>query len=340
MTDAASSGSLPSSTPKLGASGRRWAVAGGCWGLVCSIVLVLIGISLAYSGQIPFGALVLAWAAAFFAGSMVTYHWPGSGLLILAVQASMCAVFGFAMVMAARGVEASREAGVGLLLHLVNAAAFVVGLERVGRANAAGPSLLRPWAAALLIPCLGLLTQVPSSLELRILSLTVATIAATIAGVNIVKGGDRGLRWPSRPALFCAIAPVAGALLSGLGWLYVRLLVSWVGPHVAELGLVLGSAPALLKIATLILLIPACEELLFRGAIQGSLRSAWDPWPSILTSAALFSLVHLAPLMMPWLIVVGIALGWMRERSGSLLPGFLLHVAVNAVTFLALPPPR
>ena len=55
---------------------------------------------------------------------------------------------------------------------------------------------------------------------------------------------------------------------------------------------------------------PIAEELLFRGAVLGSLLQ-WRPirsmpWIAILLSAALFGLVHMNPAQMPGAIAIGL----------------------------------
>ena len=80
---------------------------------------------------------------------------------------------------------------------------------------------------------------------------------------------------------------------------------------------------------------PIAEELLFRGAVLGSLL-AWKPirsmpWIAILLSAALFGLVHMNPAQMPGAIAIGLLYGWLVYRTGSLLPGIVGHVFNNSL---------
>jgi hypothetical protein len=82
----------------------------------------------------------------------------------------------------------------------------------------------------------------------------------------------------------------------------------------------------------LVIFMPALfEELAFRGVIQSSLErifSARDAW---LIQAALFSLLHLSPIIFPSHFVMGLCFGLMRMRSRSLYPSILLHAAWNAL---------
>lgn len=83
---------------------------------------------------------------------------------------------------------------------------------------------------------------------------------------------------------------------------------------------------------------PVAEELLFRGAVLGALLS-WrplqgKPWWAVLLSAVLFALIHLNPGQMPTAFLFGLILGWLTYRTGSLLPGIVMHVFNNSVVFI------
>lgn len=84
------------------------------------------------------------------------------------------------------------------------------------------------------------------------------------------------------------------------------------------------------------LLAPLCEEIVFRGAILRSLlcSTRLSPWMAIGISALLFALVHLNPAQMPHAFVIGILLGWMYWRTGSILPGMAYHWANNSVAYV------
>ena len=78
-------------------------------------------------------------------------------------------------------------------------------------------------------------------------------------------------------------------------------------------------------------LMPAVfEELAFRGVIQSSLGQVLGVREALFIQAALFSVLHLMPLMFPSHFAMGLCFGYMRLRSGSLYPGMCLHAAWNA----------
>ena len=73
------------------------------------------------------------------------------------------------------------------------------------------------------------------------------------------------------------------------------------------------------------------EELFFRGFMQTRLRERWGPWPAIVVTAAAFGLVHLDPFHVTFAFVVGLALGWITEVTGSIVPAVIAHVVNNSL---------
>ena len=81
---------------------------------------------------------------------------------------------------------------------------------------------------------------------------------------------------------------------------------------------------------------PLAEELFFRGMLYPLLRQRWSLWPSILINGLLFSLIHVLPPLLPGLFLVGTVLAWVREKSGSVIPGILLHALQNGIVLLGI----
>lgn len=137
-----------------------------------------------------------------------------------------------------------------------------------------------------------------------------------------------------------AAAPVRYAeaiLLAGVAFCAAVAYVHLLGDAMAEAPLDdlrgrLGTGWALWVMAGA----PAiAEELAFRGVLQGRLMALLGARLGIVTTATLFTLCHLQPAVMPIHLAIGLALGLLRERSGSLLPGMLMHLLYNGALVIA-----
>jgi len=99
----------------------------------------------------------------------------------------------------------------------------------------------------------------------------------------------------------------------------------------------LATVPLGVKLAALAIAPAICEELFFRGFLQTSLRQRYQTAVAVVVSAVLFGLFHIIvrdALFLERMIpstLMGLILGLMLERSGSVLPGMLLHVLHNGL---------
>lgn len=80
-----------------------------------------------------------------------------------------------------------------------------------------------------------------------------------------------------------------------------------------------------------------CEELLFRGAILGSLRNRWSPWRAIIVSSMLFGLLHFSVYRLLPTTLIGIGLGWIAYMGGSIYPAMMAHALNNAIAVTVVP---
>lgn len=126
---------------------------------------------------------------------------------------------------------------------------------------------------------------------------------------------------------------VGGGLLFAFGWVSVLQAIS---PELEEESLLplvdaVGLAGALFVVA----LVPAfVEEIAFRGVLQARLLALFGARTALLLGATMFALCHVAPMALPIHLGLGLYLGWLRNRSGSLLPGMAVHAAYNASILL------
>jgi len=124
-----------------------------------------------------------------------------------------------------------------------------------------------------------------------------------------------------------ALAAVFG-LVQGVAALVPTLFVDLMAGYRAE-GVGLGFA--LFQIGPLTAL---GEELLFRGAILGGLRRTFPDRAAIAVSAAMFATIHLSPVAFLHTGALGVLLGWLVVRTGSLWPSILVHAAWNSAMVL------
>lgn len=73
------------------------------------------------------------------------------------------------------------------------------------------------------------------------------------------------------------------------------------------------------------------EELLFRGYLQSRLLRRWPPLLAVGASALIFSAAHLDPIHVLGVIPLGLWLGIVAWRAGSVWPAIFCHAVNNAV---------
>jgi membrane protease YdiL (CAAX protease family) len=137
-----------------------------------------------------------------------------------------------------------------------------------------------------------------------------------------------------------ALLPV----IAGLGHLHGRAYealfgVPLEGQLIEQLLRVDGLGPRLVTLLAVALAVPYAEEVAFRGFLYEGLTARWGQTVAVVGSALCFALAHIEPVQpfskVPIILVMGVALGLVRRRSGNLTPGVLLHAANNAVATMA-----
>ena len=82
---------------------------------------------------------------------------------------------------------------------------------------------------------------------------------------------------------------------------------------------------------------PLIEEICFRGIVlDGLLKTRCRPWLAILISALLFALLHGLGANFVTALLFGILVGWLYWRTGSIIPGLIIHVTNNSLTAIDL----
>jgi membrane protease YdiL (CAAX protease family) len=140
------------------------------------------------------------------------------------------------------------------------------------------------------------------------------------------------LNWPSRRDLTLGIGALVILIAANDGLLYFtgRDLVTSFQLQSYTTAAAAGWLPAML--AAVIFVAPAGEEAMFRGFLfRGWVRSPRSASPAIVVISLLWAILHV---QYDWagvlqVFVVGLFLGWMRWRSGSLILTFFLHGLFN-----------
>jgi len=140
------------------------------------------------------------------------------------------------------------------------------------------------------------------------------------------------LKWPTAHDLAFGIATLVVLIAAGDALLYLsgRDLVTAFQLQSYTTAAAAGWLPAMFAAA--IVIAPAGEEVMFRGFLfRGWARSPRAVWPAIVAISILWAMLHI---QYDWtgmlqIFIVGLFLGWMRWRSGSLVLTFLLHALFN-----------
>jgi len=136
--------------------------------------------------------------------------------------------------------------------------------------------------------------------------------------------GAPGERWVA--------AGLAGGLVCiAINWSYVAALGALIGAED-----VAGPAPGPLWLAllTTAALTPLLEEWLCRGVLLVACARLMGDRSALLVTSALFALLHgleAYVLSVPHRFASGLVFGWLRLRSGSLVPGVIAHAVNNAL---------
>jgi membrane protease YdiL (CAAX protease family) len=140
--------------------------------------------------------------------------------------------------------------------------------------------------------------------------------------------------------------------LLGFGIFYVLLIITGVivnifAPNVNNEQQNIGfndittHAQNILAFISLVILPPLGEETLVRGYLFSGLRMVWQFWPAVFMTSLFFGAAHLefgngGPLVWAAAIdtfLLSIVLCFLRERSGALYAGMLVHMLNNLIAF-------
>jgi membrane protease YdiL (CAAX protease family) len=210
--------------------------------------------------------------------------------------------------------------------------------------------VLLGWFAVFFLSSLFAASLTAASPALKAFGIPLGYVLHATAGIAFICKAE-GWSWqdlktrlfPGPAAKSLAFAPLftglglAAALLAGL---LLAPLVRGRGNPQQELmeGLMQlkGWLPTITLFLTVAVLAPFFEELMMRGVLMGWLRTRKGPALALAVSALVFGAIHLQPLALPTLSLLGAAFGLGVQRSGDLRTSMLAHGLWNGGLFLFL----
>lgn len=172
----------------------------------------------------------------------------------------------------------------------------------------------------------------------------VFTQFATALGFLLVPMAIAAMRGASSPREILGRLGVRSFRLSALKWMaaavgvyllfagiYSQLIVE---PHQKDIAEGFGTIPV--QVLLIVVAAPISEEVCFRGMLFGGLRERMPRIGAALLSGIIFGGLHALTGVsaVPPLIVFGFLLALLYERTGSIVPGIILHMLNNSVALL------
>ena len=195
---------------------------------------------------------------------------------------------------------------------------FVVALLVVVALLAIGFVALR------FVPLYDMLPVLGAFFAIALLSVVVAVAPLGLAAVPAL--GLRGANW--KYVVFGAVGTMA-----------LSVAVSQFGlqPEGMKQVFEIVQSPGQLGLSLLLLavLAPLVEELVFRGLIYGWLTGRWGKTVGWIVSSLAFAAAHTEPAHIVLVLPLGLLFGWLRQRTDSLLPSLVAHIANNGLALIA-----
>ncbi|MFC9712217.1 MULTISPECIES: CPBP family intramembrane glutamic endopeptidase [Paenibacillus] len=94
-----------------------------------------------------------------------------------------------------------------------------------------------------------------------------------------------------------------------------------------------GPLSLFILIITGAILTPLSEEFVFRGVIANALNR-YGAWAGVVGSAAIFGVIHGFTVILLDAFMVGILVGYLFRKTGSIWPGVVVHIVYNGLNLL------
>ncbi|HXS46855.1 MAG TPA: type II CAAX endopeptidase family protein [Solirubrobacterales bacterium] len=169
--------------------------------------------------------------------------------------------------------------------------------------------------------------QLATALSFLMVPLVItARWGATSVGEGLRRLGVRGFR----PKALLWMLAATGAYLA-----FAAVYAGLFGvPEQKDIAEGFGALPV--QVLLIVIAAPISEELCFRGMLFGGLRERLPRLSAALLSAVIFGGLHALTGIsaVPPLIAFGLVLALLYEKTGSIVPGIILHMLNNSVALL------
>ena len=133
------------------------------------------------------------------------------------------------------------------------------------------------------------------------------------------------------------------------GWALIAIVATFFGIFAGNLAtemadlpnmiedMMLDSAKSIWGFLAIGILCPIAEELVFREGVCGYLaRNGTSPWKAIWVSAILFGLIHVNPAQVPFAMLLGVMLGMIYIKTGSVVVPSIIHILNNSFAMVTI----
>lgn len=130
------------------------------------------------------------------------------------------------------------------------------------------------------------------------------------------------------------------AFIIGIELIYqlVQALMPGFDPNQAQENEFTKAAPQFkpYSLIALVILPPLVEEAIFRGFMFPAFAKRFGLIVGAIFSSAMFGLAHMQPNIIVYTFFIGLVLCFLYARTGSIIPGIVLHMINNYIAYAAL----
>lgn len=141
------------------------------------------------------------------------------------------------------------------------------------------------------------------------------------------------IHWLATILIVIGIVPFSSTIQQSFNWLFPPS-AQMQGMMQAEHSLLAG-VPFWAIVIVFGILPGICEEFAFRGMLLSGLRDRIGGWRTVVVVGLVFGLFHIYVYKIPPIAILGMLLAFVCLRTGSILPGILIHIANNGLGIIA-----